>query len=69
MITIYTLPTCPKCKILKTKMLNKNIGFTEDQDIRKMQSLGISSTPALYIENENRLITDFMEINNYIESL
>lgn len=69
MITIYTLPTCPKCKIIKTKLMNKNIAFTENQDIDQMRSLGLNSTPALYVENDDKLISDFMEINKYVDSL
>ena len=29
MINLYTLPTCPICKVIKQKLTSKNIQFTE----------------------------------------
>jgi len=45
MITVFTSPTCPKCKILKTKLQFLNIPFEESQDYDRMQ--GIMSLPAV----------------------
>ena len=68
---IYTLPTCPKCKILKTKLSRAGIKYTECQDIETMKSLGIQSTPAFQFEKNgtSRLIKDFGEINTVVNEL
>jgi arsenate reductase-like glutaredoxin family protein len=67
MLTIYTLPTCQKCKVIKTKLESKGIGYEECQDIERMKALDIFSTPAL--ESDGKLMKNFSEINSYINSL
>lgn len=49
MITVFTSPTCPKCKILKSKLKEKGIKFEESQDYGRMQ--GLMSLPALELED------------------
>lgn len=68
-ITIFTLPTCPKCRVIKTKLTSAGAEFEECQDVEKMQKLGIETTPALLIGPENRLIKSFVEINEYVTVL
>ena len=41
---------CPKCSVLKQKMLNKNIEF--ETDIDTMLNLGIQSAPVLSVDGE-----------------
>lgn len=55
MITVYTQPNCGKCKVLKAKLQQKGIAYDESQDVEKMQSLGIASTPAMQVDD--RLLT------------
>lgn len=43
---------CPKCKILETKMKNKNINYIEDNDVNSMLAKGIKSAPYLEIDGE-----------------
>ena len=66
-ITIYTLPTCPKCKVLKQKLDAAGVKYNECQDIEVMQDKGIRSAPALGIvpvgETEEKIIFDFGKIN------
>lgn len=52
MIKIYTLPTCPKCKILKEKMKQKNIDYVECQDTQEMMDLHIEGVPQLLVEEK-----------------
>ena len=66
-IIVYTLPTCPKCRVLKQKLAAKNLEFTEVQDVQTMQRLDIMSCPAVDIDGE--LIRDFAAINARINSL
>lgn len=55
MITVFTSPTCPKCKILKSKLEETGIKFEESQDYGRMQ--GLMSLPA--IEQEDGTIMTF----------
>lgn len=41
---------CPQCKVLAKKLEQKNIPFTEVDDIELMRSLGIMSAPMLSID-------------------
>lgn len=49
MIILYRTLTCPKCKVLETKLNNKNIAFTECTDVEKMQAMGMTEVPQLQI--------------------
>lgn len=51
MIKMYTTH-CPKCKVLYMKMMNKNIQFTEVEDVEEMKRLGLKSAPALNIDGK-----------------
>lgn len=42
MITIYTTPTCSRCKVLKKKLGLAGIPFQECDDIETMMKLGIA---------------------------
>ena len=43
---------CPKCKVLETKLKNKNIEFEICNDIDLMLSKGIQQAPYLEVDNE-----------------
>ena len=64
MVKIYTLDTCPKCKILKEKLNSKNISYEEVTDVDIMISLNISSVPVLELEDGSYL--NFSEANKWI---
>ena len=49
---IFHSTNCPKCKILELKMKNKNINYTEDNDVNSMLAKGIKSAPYLEIDGE-----------------
>ena len=61
MITIYTTETCPKCKILKKKLQNKEIPYVEIQDIDELMKLNIDEVPVAKVDdnimNFNEAIT------------
>lgn len=65
MITVYTQPDCGKCKVLKAKLQQKDIAYDESQDVEKMQFLGITSTPAMQVDD--RLLT-FEEAIQYVNA-
>lgn len=43
---------CPKCKVLKSKLDNKNIDYIVVDDIDEIMSKGIESVPVLEINGE-----------------
>ena len=47
-ITLYSTG-CPKCKILKSKLQEKNIEFVENNSIEEMIELGITQVPVLSV--------------------
>ena len=54
---------CPKCEILKKKLVAKNIEFVENNDVAEMQNLGMMSAPALSVNGQLR---DFMAAIDWI---
>jgi glutaredoxin len=69
-ITLFTLPTCPKCRVIKMKLTSAGVDFEECQDVVKMQNLGIETTPALLVGPDrskgSHLIKNFAEINEFV---
>lgn len=49
MIQLYTTH-CPQCNVLATKLKQKNISFTEVENIELMLSLGITAAPMLQVD-------------------
>lgn len=56
-IVLYS-NNCPKCNILKKKLAEKNIEYTECNDIDTMVALGISCVPVLGV---NGTLMDFKD--------
>ena len=50
MLTLYSTG-CPKCKVLKMKLEQKGLEYTECNDTEKMQELGISTVPMLQVDD------------------
>ena len=40
---------CPKCKVLKSKLEEKNIEFVENNSVEEMTGLGITQVPVLFV--------------------
>ena len=57
MITLYSTH-CPRCRVLETKLTQKNIEFNVVTDVNKMESLGIQSVPILEVDDELLNFTD-----------
>ena len=51
MVILYSTH-CPKCRVLETKLKQKNIHYEECNDADEMLSKGIQSVPALEIDGE-----------------
>lgn len=54
---------CPKCKVLETKMKQKNVEYVEIDDINAMLAKGIKSAP--YLEVDGTLM-DFNEAVKWV---
>lgn len=52
MITVYTKEGCPKCRVLKLKLNQKGIEYTEFQDVQAMIDMGIKSTPQMDVDGK-----------------
>lgn len=50
-IILYTTH-CPKCNILKAKLDEKNISYTEYDNVEFMKDMGITTVPVLNINNK-----------------
>ena len=57
MVTLYSTH-CPRCRVLETKLTQKNIEFNVVTDINKMESLGIQSVPILVVNDKLLSFTD-----------
>lgn len=49
---------CPKCEVLKKKLAEKGIPYTENNSVDEMLELGINNVPVLSVEGE---LKDFTE--------
>lgn len=54
---------CPKCNVLKKKLADKNIQYTENNDVDTMVSLGIDQVPVLSVDGK---LLQFSEANDWI---
>ena len=56
---------CPKCNILKKKLAEKNVSYTENQNVEEMVALGINEVPVLSVNNE---LMDFSNAVKWVNS-
>ena len=66
-VTLYSSPTCPKCKVLKMKLQEVGVEFVEEHDISYLDGLGIRTLPQLKIEGQE--LMDFGAAVKYCKSL
>lgn len=64
-VILYTTH-CPRCKVLETKLKQKNIQYIECMDIDTMLGLGIKTAPMLMVDSE---LLDFSDAIKWINSL
>lgn len=56
---------CPKCRILEAKLKEKNINYTEVDDIEYMKTIGLKEVPWLKIDNDMLNFADAVKwVNN-----
>lgn len=54
---------CPKCTVLKKKLDNKGIEYTENSSVEEMLSLNITLVPVLKVGDS---MMDFAQANTWI---
>lgn len=64
-IILYST-NCPKCRVLETKLKQKNIPFKINTNVDEMIKLGFSEAPILKVDDK---YLGFSEANKYINSL
>ena len=57
---------CPKCKVLKSKLDDKNIGYIVIDDIDEIMSKGIDSVPVLEVNGE---MMNFKSAVDYVNKI
>lgn len=63
MIELYST-NCPNCRILKDKLKEKGIEFTENNSVDQMLELGFTHVPILKVDDK---IYDFNEALMFIK--
>lgn len=43
---------CPKCKVLESKLKEKNIGYIENNDVKEMGEKGFTTVPVLVVNDK-----------------
>ena len=56
---------CPKCKVLKEKLTQANIPFTEISNTDEILAKGITVVPVLEVDGTRM---EFLEANNWIKN-
>ena len=67
MIEIFTTEGCARCKMLKQRMIDKNIDFKENTDEEEMAKLGFMTVPM--IRTDEGELLDFGKAIAWINSL
>ena len=56
---------CPKCKVIESKLKDKNIKFETCKDVDLMQEKGFTMAPMLEVDGE---IMDFIKANKWVNA-
>ena len=62
-VVLYTTH-CPICMLLEKNLKDKNIPYTENNNVEEMKSLGFSSVPVLKVDNKYMMATEAIEFLN-----
>jgi len=54
---------CPRCKVLKAKLEQKGIEYTENNSVDDMITIGINEVPVLSVDDR---LLNFVEAVNWI---
>ena len=65
-VTLYSSPTCPKCKVVEAKFKKKNIEVIKEIDEDIIMGKGLKSSP--WVELQDGSMLDFKAANDWINS-
>ncbi|MDR1364110.1 MAG: hypothetical protein LBJ32_00520 [Oscillospiraceae bacterium] len=57
---------CPKCKVLKQKLYDKNVKFVENNNVKGLLELGFTKVPVLEVEGQ---YMGFYDANNWVNKV
>ena len=57
---------CPKCKVLETKLNNKNVSYNVVTDVNEMLNKGIKSAPVLEVDGN---VMDFASAVKWVNQI
>ena len=66
MDVIFYSTHCPKCKVLESKLREKNISFVENNDTKTMTQKGFTTVPMLEVDG---VIYNFKEAVEWIKEM
>lgn len=67
MVTLYTLPNCGICAMVKTKLRQKQIDFNEKEFSEIADIIHSDHAPALYV-SQDKILNSPTEIVNWINN-
>lgn len=68
---LYTLPNCPKCKMLKKMLDDRRVAYETTEDVSPLTDAGYSTVPMLQLSekfDESQLL-DFAAAIKHVKSL
>ena len=65
-VTLYSSPTCPRCKVIEAKFKKKNIEVIKETDENIIISKGLKSVPWVQLQDGSML--DFKAANDWINN-
>lgn len=69
-VTVYSLPNCGICQMIKTKMKQKNIPFIEKDFSEYPGKDSVDHAPVVIVKNNNQTMTLFspVSMNDWISN-
>ena len=64
---VYSSSTCPKCKVLKTKLDKAGIEYQVNENIEDAKALGIKTLP--YVQLQDGTLLDFGKAIAFIRDM
>lgn len=65
-VTLYSSPTCPKCKVIEAKFKKKNIEVIKEIDEEVIMGKGLKSIPWVQLQDGSML--NFKAANDWINN-
>ena len=66
MIILYSLPTCPRCQILKEKLTAANLNYALIDDRDELIAANIEAVPIMEIDGERY---EYLEALKYLKGI